>query len=133
MIDRDAYVEKVKANIDQWNAEIDKLQANAREAQADAKIQYEKQLADMRKQRDEALEKMKEVPGSDGRSTRPVAGMGRNALGRRDRFWPFHARRKSRCSYRGGSAFSDSGIVLLPTTACSTSAPCQEPTSRLGP
>jgi hypothetical protein len=61
MIDRDAYVEKAKANIDKWNAEIDKMQANAKEAQADAKIKYEKQLAEMRKQRDEAEAKMKEA------------------------------------------------------------------------
>ena len=32
MIDRDAYVEKMKANIDKWNSEIDKLQASAKEA-----------------------------------------------------------------------------------------------------
>ncbi len=61
MSDRDAYVEKMKANIDEWNAEIDKLQASAKEAQADAKIEYEKQLAVLRKQRDEGQAKMKEA------------------------------------------------------------------------
>ena len=80
MIDRDAYVEKAKANIDKWNAEIDKMQANAKEAQADAKIKYEKQLAEMRKQRDEAEAKMKEAQqASDAawdHAQRLRAGMG---------------------------------------------------------
>lgn len=61
MSDRDAYVEKMKGVIDGWNAEIDKLQASAREAQADAKIAYEKQLAELRHQRDEGHAKMKEA------------------------------------------------------------------------
>jgi len=53
-MNRDAYVEKTKAMIDQWNAEIDKLEAKTRAAQADAKIEYEKQLATLREQRDAA-------------------------------------------------------------------------------
>ena len=57
-MDRDAYVEKMKAMIDQWNAEIGKLEARTREAQADAKIEYEKQLATLREQRDAAETQM---------------------------------------------------------------------------
>lgn len=36
------YVEKAKAKLDQWNAEIEKLQAKAVEAEDYAKIKYEK-------------------------------------------------------------------------------------------
>jgi hypothetical protein len=60
-MDRDAYVEKMKAKLDVWNAEIDKLQAQARAAEAENKASYEKHLAEMRKQRDVAYEKMKEA------------------------------------------------------------------------
>jgi hypothetical protein len=48
MSNRDAYVRKLKAKLDEWNAEIDKLQAKAELAEAEAKIEYEKQLADLR-------------------------------------------------------------------------------------
>lgn len=61
MADKDQYVEKAKARLDQWNADIDKLQAKAAEAQADARIEYEKQITQLRKQRDEAEAKLKEM------------------------------------------------------------------------
>ncbi|MGY6550293.1 MAG: sll1863 family stress response protein [Erythrobacter sp.] len=61
MADKEAYIAKAKARMDQWNADIDKLQAKAAEAEADARIQYEDQLAELRKQRDEAEARMKEL------------------------------------------------------------------------
>jgi len=42
-MDRDAYIEKMKAKIDEWNAEISKQEAKARAAQADMKLKYEDQ------------------------------------------------------------------------------------------
>ena len=44
MSERDVYVEKTKAMLDQWNAEIDKTKAKIDEAAADSKIRYQKQL-----------------------------------------------------------------------------------------
>ncbi len=61
MSDREIYVEKAKAQLEQWNAEIDKLQAKAREANADAKKQYEDHLAEMKRNRDAAEEKLREM------------------------------------------------------------------------
>ncbi len=61
MSEREHYVEMAKARLDQWNAEIDKLQAKANEAEAAAKIEYKKQLAEMRAQRDKAEQQMKEM------------------------------------------------------------------------
>ncbi len=61
MTDRDEYVEKAKARLDQWNAEIEKLQAKAKEARADAEIEYDKQIAEMRTRRDEAEQRLKEL------------------------------------------------------------------------
>ena len=61
MADRDEYLEKFKANLDEWNAEIGKLEAKAREAQADAKAQYEKQLVALREMRDDAQKKFAEM------------------------------------------------------------------------
>ena len=36
MTSRDEYVEKAKAQLDQWNTEIDKLQAKMKDAEAGA-------------------------------------------------------------------------------------------------
>lgn len=61
MSTRDAYVEKLKAQLDQWNADIDKLEAKGRELQADAQVSYNKKLEDLRTRRDEAAGKLEEI------------------------------------------------------------------------
>ena len=67
MTDRSAYIDKMKAKVDEWTADIEKMQAKAKGAQADARIEFDKQLAEMRKQRDEAQVKIKEAhEASDG-------------------------------------------------------------------
>jgi uncharacterized coiled-coil DUF342 family protein len=48
---RDAYVQKLKAKMDEWNAEIDKLAAKADQADGEAKIEYHKQVEDLRAKR----------------------------------------------------------------------------------
>lgn len=55
---RDAYVQKLKATIDEWNAEIDQLQAEADQADAEAKIEYDRQIADLRAKRREVEDKI---------------------------------------------------------------------------
>ena len=57
-MDRDALVERMKASLDDWNTEIDRLQARTREAEAEARERYETQLREMRMQRDRAEEKL---------------------------------------------------------------------------
>ncbi len=61
---RDAYVEKMKAKLDEWNADIDILAAKAKKAQADTRVEYEEQLKDLRKQRDTVKKKLKEIQNS---------------------------------------------------------------------
>lgn len=61
MTNKDEYIEKARAQLDQWNAEIEKLKAKANEAESDAKIRYQKQIEELRAQRDEAEKKMKEM------------------------------------------------------------------------
>ena len=53
MAERDAYVKKLKAMLEEWNAEIDKLDAKARKADAEAKIRYEEQVSQLRQKRKE--------------------------------------------------------------------------------
>jgi uncharacterized coiled-coil DUF342 family protein len=61
MSNRDLYIEKAKAKIDQWNAEIDKMTAKVDEAEADTKIEYQKQLDEAREQRDVAEARLKKM------------------------------------------------------------------------
>jgi hypothetical protein len=48
---RDAYVQKLKAEMDEWNAEIDKLTVRADQAEAQAKIEYQKRIEKLEKNR----------------------------------------------------------------------------------
>lgn len=61
MPEKNQYIEKAKARIAQWDAEIDKKKAEADEAEADAKIEYQKQLSEMRTQRDKAEARLTEL------------------------------------------------------------------------
>lgn len=55
---RDAYLQKLKAKMDEWNAEIDKLKAKADQAKAGSKIEYHKQLEDLREKRRDVRERI---------------------------------------------------------------------------
>ena len=66
MAKRDEYVNKLKTQLDEWNAQVAKWEAKAKEAQAGARTGYEKQLEAFRHQRDQALEQMRRVQGAAG-------------------------------------------------------------------
>jgi len=66
MSKRDEYVDKLKAQLDQWNTEVATWEAKAQKAQANARIEYDKQLKEVRRQRDQALEQMKKVQAATG-------------------------------------------------------------------
>ena len=58
---REEYVQRMKQQLDQWNGEVAKWEQKTTEATADMKSQYERQLEEFRKQRDQAMEQMKQV------------------------------------------------------------------------
>jgi phosphoenolpyruvate synthase/pyruvate phosphate dikinase len=60
-MNKDTYVEKLKARLDEWNADLDKLHAKAREATADQKLQFEKQMESVRARKDEVKQKLSEI------------------------------------------------------------------------
>ena len=66
MSKRDEYVEKLKGQLDQWNAEVAKWEAKAQNAQAGARAEYDKHLNELRRQRDQALEQMKRLQAATG-------------------------------------------------------------------
>ena len=57
-VKKDAYVDKLKARLDEWNADIEKLVAKAAQAEAEAKIEYQNQLDDLRAKRDDVRDKL---------------------------------------------------------------------------
>ncbi len=61
MTEKNAYIEKTKAQLDQWNAEIEKLKAKADEAQADTRIRYQDEVAKLQQRRDHAREQLAEL------------------------------------------------------------------------
>lgn len=66
MTQRDEYVEKLKKQLDDWNAEAARWEAKAKATQAGMRADYEKQLAAFQRQRDQALEQMRKVQASSG-------------------------------------------------------------------
>jgi uncharacterized coiled-coil DUF342 family protein len=48
---RDAYVQKMKAKLDELNAEIDWLLSRVDQARAESRIEYQKQLSELREKR----------------------------------------------------------------------------------
>jgi hypothetical protein len=63
---RDEYVERMKAQLDQWNGEIAKWEAKADIAQTEARVEYEKRLVALREQREKAMYQMKLLQSAAG-------------------------------------------------------------------
>ena len=60
-MNRDEYVQKLKSQIDQWNAEVVKWEAKAKQAQAGAQAEYLRQLEQYRARRDAAMGELKRL------------------------------------------------------------------------
>jgi hypothetical protein len=63
---QEQYVDKLKTQLSAWNAEVAKWEAKSRSAQADMRVEYDKQLATFRVQRDKALAQMNKVQAATG-------------------------------------------------------------------
>lgn len=58
---RQAYVEKMKAKLDEWNADIDKLEARAASAREDVQIGVQRHLDELKAARADATRRLKEL------------------------------------------------------------------------
>lgn len=58
---KEAYVKKLKAQLDEWSSEIDKLQAKAKNAEADTQLEYNKQIEELRSMQEKATNKLTEL------------------------------------------------------------------------
>lgn len=55
---KESYQQKLQAQMDEWNSEIDKLKAKADKADAEIKIEYYKKIDDLRVKQQEATDKL---------------------------------------------------------------------------
>ncbi|HEU18598.1 MAG TPA: DUF2254 domain-containing protein [Deltaproteobacteria bacterium] len=60
-MNRKAFIDKLAAQLKQWDADIDKLEAKAEKAKAEAKADYQKQIEDLRDKKQTAKDKLDEV------------------------------------------------------------------------
>jgi hypothetical protein len=61
MSKRDEFVEKMKRQLDDWNAEIDNMDEKIAKVKTDLKAKYEKQVEEIRKKRAEGAKKLEEL------------------------------------------------------------------------
>jgi len=60
------YIQKLKAEFDELNAEIDLFEAKARQAQTGAKIKYEEHIAELRQKREELRQRFERLGHAGG-------------------------------------------------------------------
>ncbi|HQS58440.1 MAG: hypothetical protein B7Y56_12320 [Gallionellales bacterium 35-53-114] len=63
---KDAYKKKMEAQLKEWGAQIDLLEAKIENASADMKVKSTSMLHDLRKKQHEASAKLKELEKSSG-------------------------------------------------------------------
>ena len=61
MVDRQAFQEKMEAQIKEWSAKLDVLKAKSEKASADVKIQYQQQIQDLHARKEEVQTKLREL------------------------------------------------------------------------
>ncbi|MEZ5738909.1 MAG: hypothetical protein R3E68_05205 [Burkholderiaceae bacterium] len=60
MNSKESFEKTMQAQMDQWHAEMEKLKAKAAGAQADARVEYQKQIDHLQKLQQDGLAKMAE-------------------------------------------------------------------------
>ncbi len=60
-LSKQAYEEKVKAQLEKLDAQIDELKAKAKQAKADTEIEYHSQIEELTAKRDAAFSKLEEM------------------------------------------------------------------------
>ncbi|MFW5972887.1 MAG: hypothetical protein ACOCTG_02760 [Bacteroidota bacterium] len=64
--DRDTYVEKLKEQIDQWNAKIDELEQAVEQGKVESRVLAEERLKDLRYRRDDMRKRYEGLQESSG-------------------------------------------------------------------
>jgi hypothetical protein len=80
MVSRDEYVQKLKSQIEEWNAEAAKWEAKAKAAQAGMQAEYWKQLQQYRARRDAALAELRRMQSASADAWRELMGGADDAM-----------------------------------------------------
>ncbi len=59
--EREAYRDKIKAQLHQWEARLEELKGKKQEAEADARLKLNRQLREATEQREEAIRKLRSL------------------------------------------------------------------------
>jgi lipid II:glycine glycyltransferase (peptidoglycan interpeptide bridge formation enzyme) len=87
MINRDEYIQKLKSQIDQWNAEAARWSEKAQKAQASAKAEYERQLENFRRKSEEATSELRRLQNASAEAfTELMRGPHRAMQGMKEAF-----------------------------------------------
>lgn len=70
---RDEYVATLRKQLDAWNADVDKWEAQAKSARDDMKARYAQQLEDVRARREEARYQMRLLQGASATAWRELS------------------------------------------------------------
>ena len=73
MDNRDEYVEKLKAQLDQWNSQLAAWDAATRDATADAKIELQKQMGIVKSRADDMVYRMELLKGASADAWQEIA------------------------------------------------------------
>ena len=73
MKSRDEYVEKMKAQLDQWNGQMATWEAATKEATAEAKVELEKQVGIMKSRADDLVYRMELLKGASADAWQEIA------------------------------------------------------------
>ena len=71
---KEAYREKLEAQIREWSAKIDLLKARADQVEAEAKIEYRNRIEDIRQRKEALQEKLKELQNASDAAWKEIKG-----------------------------------------------------------
>jgi uncharacterized coiled-coil DUF342 family protein len=60
-MDRKVFIDKLTAQLKEWDTEIDQLEAKAEKAKADVKVEYNQQVHELKQKKDAAKSKLEEI------------------------------------------------------------------------
>lgn len=79
-MEREEYIDNMAAKLKEWNAEIEKLEAKAQEAGADAKKEVSKEIQDLRTKKQAAEYKLEDIKEAGEDSWKELQAETENAL-----------------------------------------------------
>jgi hypothetical protein len=74
MGNKEAYREKLEAQMREWSAKIDLLKARADQVEAEAKIEYRNRIEDIRQRKEALQEKLKELQNASDAAWKEIKG-----------------------------------------------------------